>query len=152
MGKNILFICTGNTCRSAMATYLAADIQEREYPEANNRFDSAGLYASPGAPPSDLAVEVLDELNIDMRSHRAKAFSSYMIDQADLILTMTNGHYDALVANFPKAKDKTFVLGDFADLPGNIADPFGGSYGSYVITRDDLKDKISAFLKKISTP
>lgn len=149
MGKKILFVCTGNTCRSAMAAYLAAAIQEEHDPNAGHRFDSAGLFASPGAPPSDLAVTVLAERGIDMRDHRAKIFSAYMIDQTDLILTMTGDHRRHLLATYPEAGAKTFVLGDYVGEPGDIRDPFGGNYESYVATRDALEDKIFALLKNI---
>ncbi len=149
-GKKILFICTGNTCRSSMATFLARRLQEKEFPQGTHLFDSAGLMAVAGMPASSQAIAALAELGIDLLPHRTKPFRPDMVDKADLVLAMTAAHRQWILDRLPTAAGKVFTLGEFAGLEGkDIRDPFGGSREQYVATRDDLSAVLLEMLKKL---
>lgn len=150
MSQNILFVCTGNTCRSAMAAYLAAQIKDNQMPQTAFRFDSAGIVAVDGYPASENAVAVMQEWDIDITDHRSKKFQSYMVDRADVIVCMTGMHKKALLEEYPEAKEKIFFLGELSGSGEEIPDPYMGSLSLYRLTRDVLKDEIMRMLKKLS--
>lgn len=91
--KTVLFVCTGNTCRSPMAEALANDYLRKKNGDSSClRIVSAGLAALPGASASPQAREVMLEFNLDLSAHRARQLTPELLQEADLILTMTNGH------------------------------------------------------------
>lgn len=149
MRQNILFVCTGNTCRSAMAAYLAADFKDRHLPQAAFRFDSAGIAAVDGYPPSENAVAALGEWDIDLTGHRSKKFQSYMVERADLIACMTVMHKNALLTEYPEAAGKVFFLGELSGSNEEIPDPYMGSLTRYRLTRDVLRGEIQRLLEKL---
>lgn len=147
MSYNILFVCSGNTCRSPMAAYLGAEIKETMFPESDFCFDSAGIATSDGFPATDHAVEALAEWNIDLRGHRSKKFQPYMVEVADCIVCMTAMHRDILVQSFPAAEYKIFLIGELSGSGRDIPDPYMGSFSLYCRTRDVLKEEIIAILQ-----
>lgn len=102
--KRVLFVCTGNTCRSPMA---AAILKHK----ANDRYDvkSAGLFALNGQPAQPHALAVLHDNNIEFK-HSSRQLTSELVDWADIILTMTENHKHALIQQFPKSLDKVETL------------------------------------------
>lgn len=148
MSHNILFVCSGNTCRSPMAAYIAAAIKEAQFPDGDFCFDSAGIAAIDGCPATDHAIEALAEWGVDMSGHRAKSFQPYMIELADCIVCMTEMHKTALVQAFPQAAEKIFVIGELSGSGRDVPDPYGGSFELYCRTRDALKEEITAILEK----
>ncbi|MBQ1252564.1 MAG: low molecular weight protein arginine phosphatase [Firmicutes bacterium] len=145
---NILFVCSGNTCRSPMAAYLADDIARKQFPECGFRFDSAGIATSDGYPATDHAVEALAELGIDGSDHRSKAFQPYMVERSDRIVCMTAMHKQALCHAFPAFADKIFVIGELSGTGKDIPDPYMGSLSLYCLTRDKLKEEITLILER----
>lgn len=129
--QKILFVCTGNTCRSPMAEGLLRS--------QNSTFSvsSAGLFAD-GSPVSDHAVSALAELGIDISGHRSRQLTPAMAEEADLILTMTNAHRKMLEITIPQAASKTLTLSQWAGETGDVSDPFGGSQEDYNICRDQI--------------
>lgn len=148
--KKILFLCTGNTCRSAMAVYLAADLADRKYKDCGFRFDSAGLMAADGCAASDEAIFVFKGMGLDMSSHRSKAFLRDMGDVADLLVVMTASHKRFLLEQWPELADKTYTLGELSGSGRDVPDPYCGSVAMYEKTKDMLLEDIDAMLEKLA--
>src|SRR5213593_593767 len=148
--KTILFVCTGNICRSPMAEGLF-----RHAIKGRNDFRvlSAGVGAVEGQPPSEHAVQALRELGIDISKQRSRMLTGELVQQADYIFGMTHSHVDAVALLYPHAAEKTFMLREFDETLDNyeadISDPIGGSYEVYLNCRDQIEQGIAAMLKFI---
>jgi RpiB/LacA/LacB family sugar-phosphate isomerase len=149
--KTILFVCTGNICRSPMAEGLFRHLTARM--GGKYRALSAGVAAADGMSPSTHAVQALRELGIDITRQRSQALTPQLIREADLIFGMTHGHAHAVTMMFPEAAEKTFVLREFddtlEDFDKDIADPIGGSYQVYLRCRDEIEQGIFSMLKHL---
>lgn len=132
---NILFVCTGNTCRSPMAEALA-----RALLKENNKdwvtVKSRGLAVGESAPAAANAISVMAEYGLDLKSHRAAPMTAEDFAQADLILTMTRFQKAALLS--PTRSKQIMTLREFAGLEGDIADPYGGSLEDYRQCAEDI--------------
>lgn len=112
--KKILFICTGNTCRSSMAEVLFKKLTKEKGIE-DIKVISAGLSAFTGDKASPNAIQVMKEMGLDLSNHRARSLEPSLINEADLILTMTQGHKLQLIDLYPQAADKTYVLKEYIE-------------------------------------
>lgn len=134
--KRILFVCTGNTCRSPMAEALFKRLL-RERPELRNKVtvSSAGIYAYENDPASELAIDVMqDEFGIDLTNHRARLLGDDDVKQSWLILTMTRHHREMILDIYPEATDKVYTLKGYVELEDgspDVSDPFGHDYEAY---------------------
>ena len=123
---NVLFVCSGNTCRSPMAAALFNKIaMERDL---DVRIESAGLFAGEGERASEGAISAMKDYGIDLSGHRAKNITPELLEEADLILTMTIFHMMGLSQHFG---DKVYTLCGYAGEDGDIPDPFGGDDEEY---------------------
>ena len=130
----ILFVCTGNTCRSPMAEAIA----KKKYPDGE--FSSCGLCAFSGDSASAESIEVMKDYGIDLSSHRARPFNEYMTDEYDLFAVMGYSHYQILSQYVPK--EKLIILG------GGIPDPYGMDKDAYQNCAQLIEDAIDALMKE----
>ena len=148
--KTILFICTGNICRSPMAEGLFRHAVEGR---GDYRILSAGLGAVDGQPPSVHSVTAMKELGIDISKQRSRMLTGELVQQADYIFGMTHSHVDTVQLLYPKAVEKTFLLREFDDTldpyEKDISDPIGGSFGVYRFCRDQIEQGIAGILQFI---
>lgn len=128
--RRLLFVCTGNTCRSPMARFLAERIaREAGLPCTAS---SAGLYATPGAPITDEAKRALEERGVKEAKHSARLLAAEDLGAADEVYAMTRAHRAAIAGRFPDHAAKVKVLREAARLAdADVADPIGRPYPDY---------------------
>lgn len=156
--KSVLFVCTGNTCRSPMAAALLKHYAEQAGIPVE--VSSAGLGAFTGDPATEYAVEVMSEIGLDLKSHRSRKFRAELAEEYDLILVMTNSHRQYVVEFFPEIADKVHLLLEFSqdqqsrqELDSEkekgleVSDPFGQSRDVYRQVRDELAQAVQAIVE-----
>lgn len=151
MVKRILFVCTGNTCRSPLAEGLFRHLAKQQGLDVEAR--SAGVMATNGMPISAHSEQILKQKGI------ADALTSSSIDEeavnwADLVLTMTVGHKKMVVQQYPHMTDKVYTLKEFVeDDPDetDIADPFGGPLELYEQCAAEIELLLVRLLQKIKS-
>lgn len=130
--KSVLFVCTGNTCRSPLAEALFRDLVKGR---ADYTVRSAGVGAFSGQPASRHSVTLARERGLDLSGHSSRAVTHDLVDEATHIFALSRSHLAALYADFPEAGDKFYLLSEFAAddaLRGSdVSDPFGGGIEEY---------------------
>lgn len=143
----IVLVCTGNTCRSPMAE----GIIKRRLAESDGRWAginviSAGVAAGDGMPANPLAIDVMRQQGIDISPHTSRSLSDAIVNRADLILTLTRGHRDAILAAWPELESRVHTLRpDGSD----IADPIGGSSEMYEQCAAEIRQAVDQWLQRL---
>lgn len=148
---NLVFVCTGNTCRSPLAEALARkELAERDWPHV--RVASAGMAASTGARASRHAVTVGERHGLDLSAHRSQPLTPGLLEWADLVLAMSPSHVHAM--REMGAGEKVALLGEFAAGPDDagapVPDPFGGGEEEYEQTLRELRRLVGSALDRLA--
>lgn len=143
---NILFVCTVNTCRSV----IAESILDKMKLENNIIVNSVGISIVPGSTVTEKAASIiLNNLDKDVAGREAIEIKESDLDEADLVLTMTDYSKEFVVEKFPKYKEKIYSICEYAGIDGEITDPYGSSISVYEKTYSELSGIVPVILDKI---
>ena len=153
MGVRVVFVCTGNTCRSPMAAALF-ERYVREEPglaACDVQVASAGLHAAAGAPAAPEAVRALRAVGLSLEGHRARPFDDELA-ACDVILAMTERQKAEIILRYPQAAANVFTLKEYAGEADrrDIADPFGQDDAVYEATRREIEEAVRRAVKRLA--
>ena len=151
---NIMFVCTGNICRSAMAHWLfIKKINDNNIKDVS--VHSCGIYAEPGDGATTEAIEAMKEYGVDLTKHRATNMRNADLRQMDLILCATNSHKIAITRLYPDLQDRIFTLKEYVgynkeyNTKIDLDVPWGFGEDVYRFCASDINDCLDLLIKKI---
>lgn len=146
----IMFICTGNICRSAMAHWLMKKkLEEKNISDVE--VCSSGIYAMQGDISTDEAIEVMEEYAVNLKQHRATPTYKSNINEMDLILCMTSSHKQNLINTYPNLVNKIYTLKEYVEIDEiDIKDPWGYTIVVYRYCAAEIDKCLDKLIEKIS--
>ncbi|MFW6034641.1 MAG: ribose 5-phosphate isomerase B [Halothermotrichaceae bacterium] len=147
---HLLFVCTGNTCRSPMAEYILKKLIKEEGKYTNWKIKSAGLAAVPGLNASADVIQILDLDEINQ--HTSQSLTEDIIESSDLILTMTENHKKMILNYRPQVEGKVYTLKEFVGNKDelDISDPYGQGKEIYRKTKEEIEEALYKLLGKMN--
>lgn len=150
---SVLFVCTGNTCRSPMAEALCKKMLEEGSKNRTCKFEvgSAGTHALPGQSASIRTIEAAQTLTIDLSQHRSRLLTQTLIQRSTVIFGMTQEHVAYIKESFQHLPQHLYLLGEWCDK-GEVLDPIGGDEATYqqmLKQMQALMPSVLAFLQSI---
>ena len=149
----IMFVCTGNTCRSAMAEGLAKKIIKEK--KLDIEVYSAGIFAMDGEHASYNSVAIMKEYDVDLALHTATSIENSEIEKMDLILCATKNHKAQLISKYSDEKEKIFTMKEYAGLDNNgqdmdISDPWGYNMNTYRMCAAEISLCVDKIIEKLT--
>ncbi len=148
MSHTVLFVCTGNVCRSPMAGALFNAKAKRLGENGEWIARSAGTWALENQPASGHAITTMKERGIDLTTHRGHQIA---LDDfhSDIVIVMTQNHREALAAEFPQHKNKIHLMSEIDSRVYDISDPYGGILSEYQLCAQELEGMIERGYERI---
>ena len=137
--KTVLFVCTGNTCRSPMAEAIFNHLAGGKDFYAS----SCGIYGDGVSPISGNAKKALAETGIDFE-HTSTPISKELLEKSDYIIGMTANHAGSILSMFPECSDKVYAM------PKDISDPYGGNLETYRACRDEITECVKSLITALT--
>jgi protein-tyrosine-phosphatase len=145
----ILFVCTGNLCRSPMAAGLLRQRLAQAGLASRHQVTSAGVWAVDGHPASANAIAVMAERGVDVADHIAHTIRATEVAESDLILVMSREHEETIRNTWPQYAWKLHRLSEMVGKRRDVRDPYGGSIEEYRECADTLSEYIDQGLERI---
>jgi protein-tyrosine phosphatase len=150
----IVTVCTANICRSPMAAALLQHaLLAQPEPVRSIKVISAGVAARNGEAVSENSVSALKKVGLDVASHRSRALTQKMLDEALMVLCMTESHRAMIMVQADRVPQQLHLFREF--LPGagdrEIGDPYGGPLRVYESVRDEMVEAIPSLVDRIRT-
>jgi protein-tyrosine-phosphatase len=151
MSKQLLFVCTGNTCRSPMAEIL---LRAALPVDAGWTVASAGVSATPGSRASEYACAAVAELGLSLEKHRSQLVTPELVDQVTVVVAMTQRHVEKILQRVPDVRDRLYLMSFFdpkSPKGADVQDPFCGSLEDYRACRDTLRQAMPGLVKFLAS-
>ncbi len=149
MRRRILFLCTGNVCRSPMAAALFNERARGKGEGDAFQALSAGTWALENQPASGYAVTSMAQRGIDLAAHRARTVEAADLESADAVIVMTRSHREAIAAEFPQYRAKVHLMSELKGQSFDVGDPYGGSLADYRRCAKELEELIDTGYNRI---
>ena len=152
--KRVLFVCTGNSCRSVMAEGLMRQVLQRAGIDTV-AVESAGIFAVSGMQPTRETLLVLHDIGVDATAHRARMLTTQMVESADLIFVMEQFQWDEVTRRFPSFRSKAHLLKTYGlsapdpEANPNIPDPIGKPLEVYEVCFTDIREAVERIARAL---